>query len=155
MRKLFFVLLLGILLFVVGCGADTSTDEQKEPSKLCRVEIYSAQDNKLLTTIEEQEIINKLLETYEWEFVDNITEELVPEYKLVVYQEKTLLYGQDEDKERDYEIIETIMTFKDSSYIEASISESVVKNMKVAKDNLIYYYIMPDEVMNELKELVK
>ncbi|WP_337484981.1 hypothetical protein, partial [Porcipelethomonas sp.] len=66
--------------------------------------------------------------------------------------EKTMLWGQDPDKDREYELIATITTFLDSSYIEEVISSDVVKNMKIPEYAMTFYYIMPDKIMETLHE---
>lgn len=108
-----------------------------------------------MQSIDNQDTINRLLETEYWEEIDGLPDDLIPEYKLLVYQEKTLLLGQDPNEERDYELIETITTFQNSSYIEEVISSEVVKNSIVPENALAFYYSLPDDIVKQLQELIE
>lgn len=161
MRKIFLFLAIGIVLVFTGCSTinpnDTSSPstQQEHTSKSCKIEVLSAQDDTLLKTIDDQDTISQFIQTDEWNEVDNLTQDLVPEFKLVIYQEKTHLSGQDPNAEREYEIIMRITTFKDSSYVEESISTDVVKNIKIPEEFLKIYYKVPDDIMNELRQLLQ
>lgn len=143
------------LALLAGCGADTNSAESEDQTKQTRVEIYSAQDDELLTSIENQETIDELLQTYNWDTRNALPDDLVEEYKIVVYQETTLLWGQNPDDEREYELIETITTFQDSEYVKEVIAGDVIKNMDVPEEVLTSYYVMPDEAVKELHLLVR
>lgn len=155
MRKILFVVLIGVALIFTGCGTNPSLEQKEEASKLCKIEVLSSQDDTLLTTIDEQEIVETLMHSDKWEVIEELPEELIPEYKLIVYQEKTLLQGQDPDKEREYEIIERITTYQNTSYVEESISSEVIKNMKVPDIFLTQYYIVPDEMSSDLQSTLQ
>lgn len=99
------------LLFLVGCSATTKKAEEGESSKLCKIEVRSAKNDELLAIINDQSTVQKLLATYDWEETDQLPDDLIPEYTLIVYQEKTALLGQDPNATRDYEIIETLITY--------------------------------------------
>ena len=73
---------------------------------------------------------------------------------MLVYQEETLLYGQDPDEERDYELIATLITYQNSSYIKEIISSAVIKNMIIPENALTFYYVMPDDIQEDLRELI-
>lgn len=122
--------------------------------KQSKIEIYSVQDDKLLKTIDDQDMVNILLETDNWEETEEVSDDVVPEYKLLVYQEKTLLLGQDPDEERDYELIETIITFQNSPYIKEVISSDVIKGIVIPENVMTLYYIMPDATVEKLQELL-
>lgn len=151
MKKIIGVLIIGVLLFT-GCSSIVTQNNNDDLKKQSKIEVYSAEDDKLLITIDDQDTVNKLLETYNWESIENLSNDLLPEYKLVVYQEKTLLFGQDPDKERGYELIETMVTFKNSPYIKEVISSDVIKNMIIPDDALSSCYVMPDEIIEKLHE---
>lgn len=108
MKKIIGVLMI-LTLLLVGCSHNVP--QQDNEKKQSRIEIYSSQDDVLLQTIEEQETVNKLLDTSSWETLESVSDDLIPEYVWLVYQEKTLLAGQDPSEEREYELIETIITF--------------------------------------------
>ena len=151
MKKIIGVLII-LTLLLVGCSHNVS--QQDNEKKQSRIEIYSAQDDVLLQTIEEQETVNKLLDTSSWETLESVSDDLIPEYIWLVYQEKTLLAGQDPSEEREYELIETIITFQDSPYIKQIISSTVIKNMIISEDVLTFYYSMPDDIQKEFSTLI-
>lgn len=95
-----------------------------------------------------------MLDTSSWETLESVSDDLTPEYILLVYQEKTLLAGQDPSEEREYELIETIITFQDSPYIKEMISNTVIKNMIIPEDALTFYYSMPDDIHKEFSDLI-
>lgn len=161
MRKIFFFLTVGIVLVFTGCSTIISNDTSSPSTQLehtpksCKIEVLSAQDDVLLKTIDDQDTISKFLQMDKWNEVDKLPQDLVPEFKLVIYQEKTLLAGQDPNAEREYEIIVRMTTFKDSSYVEESISADVVKNAKIPDEFLKFFYNVPDDIMNELRQLLQ
>lgn len=168
MKKIMGALIICVLLFT-GCNSvmsqngDTNSNassatpqgENENLKKQSKIEIYSIQNAKLMQNIDNQDTINRLLEMEHWEEIDGLPDDLIPEYRLLVYQEKTLLLGQDPDEEREYELIETITTFQNSSYIEEVISSEVVKNTKIPENTLTFYYSLPDETVNQLQELIE
>lgn len=142
------------ILFLTGCSFNAHQDSNEDMKKQSKIEIYSVQDETLLKTIDEQDMVDALLETYNWEETKVVSDDLVPEYKLLVYQEKTLLLGQDPDEKRDYELIETIITFQNSPYIKEIISSDVIKGVIIPENVMTFYYIMPDATIEELHELL-
>lgn len=142
------------ILFLTGCSFNAHQDSNEDMKKQSKIEIYSVQDETLLKTIDDQDTVNDLLETYNWEETEVVSDDLVPEYKLLVYQEKTLLLGQDPDEKRDYELIETIITFQNSPYIKEVISSDVIKGAIIPENVMTFYYIMPDATIEELHELL-
>lgn len=148
MKKIIGVLLIFALL-LTGCGHNT--EEEKKQGK---IELYSAQDNKLLLTIDNQDTVNKLLNASDWEAMESIPDDLKPEYIMLAYQEKTLLYGQDPNQERDYELIATLITYQNSSYVKEIISSAIIKNMIIPENALTFYYVMPDDIQEDLHELM-
>ena len=153
MKKIIGVLMIFALL-LTGCGHNVPQDVHNDEKKQSRIEVYSAQDDVLLQTIDEQDTVNKLLDTSSWETLESISDDLTPEYILLVYQEKTLLAGQDPSEEREYELIETIITFQDSPYIKEIISNTVIKNTIIPEDVLTFYYSMPDDIQKEFSTLI-
>ena len=143
MRKICFLLVLGVILSVSGCSKGPATEEtaketaeetaEKETETVKRrLEIYSAEDSSIiLATIEEQEFVTKLMDDSGWTDAEKAPEGLEPEYGIVVWQEKKVNYKQPEGTEPEFEIIETITTFKDSDYIEKVYSQNAVKNVMI------------------------
>ena len=101
MKRISAVFLIINFLFLVGCSYQ---DESMESKKQSRIEIYSVEDEKLLKIIDDQIVVNELFSTYNWEEKSELSDDLIPEYQLLVYQEKTMLWGQDPDKDREYEL---------------------------------------------------
>ena len=153
MKKIIGVLLIFTFL-LMGCSYNEPQEKQENKKKQCKIELYSAQDNKLLQTIDNQDTVNKLLNTSDWEILEIISDNLIPEYIMLVYQEKTLLHGQNPNEERDYELIATLITYQNSSYIKEIISSAVIKNMIIPENALTFYYVMPDDIQEDLRELI-
>lgn len=152
MKKII-VLVMIFVLVLTGCSSNTPQNSNEDMKKQSKIEIYSVQEDKLLKTIDNQDMVNILLETDKWEETEAVSDDMVPEYKLLIYQEKTLLLGQDPAKKRDYELIETIITFQNSPYIKKVISSDVMS--KVIPENVMtFYYIMPDSTVEKLQELL-
>lgn len=146
MKKLIGLFICIILL--TGCAGGS------EGKKKLRIEIYSASDGSLINTVEDSEGANRPADFSDWEPAEGLTEGSEPEYQLLIYQEKTLLYGQDPADEREYELIETVTTFRGSPCVRDIISDSVLTGFTVPDDVLTFYYIMPDEVREKLGEKV-
>ncbi len=108
----------------------------------------------MINTVEDSEEANRLADFSDWEPAEGLPEGSELEYQLLIYQEKTLLYGQDPADEREYELIETVTTFRDSSCVQDVISDSVLPGFPVPDDVLTFYYIMPDEAREKLSEKV-
>lgn len=153
MKKIIGVLLIFTFL-LMGCSYNTPQEKQENEKKQSKIELYSAQDNKLLQTIDNQDTVNKLLNTSDWEILESISDNLIPEYIMLVYQEETLLYGQAPNEKRDYELISTLITYQNSSYIKEIISSAVIKNMIIPENALTFYYVMPDDIQEDLYELI-
>lgn len=149
-----FLALIAVIFVFAGCSANES-ESVNGKEKQCRIEIISADNNQLLAVIDDQKTIKSLLNFDKWEETEQSTEVLVPEYNLAVYQEKTLLYGQDPDEEREYEIIEQITTYKNSSYTEVAISGNVIKGLKIPEEFLTLYYTMADSIRTKLQKVIQ
>lgn len=151
--KKFIAVFIICMLCLAGCAGGSSQNKEEDAKKLSRIEIYSAQD-ELQVTVEDQTAIDHLLNDTDWSPVETLPDDLTPEYKLLVSQEKTLLAGQNPEEERDYELVETIIIFQDSSYAVQVISSDVVKNMMIPKDALTFYYELPESTIEQMKTLL-
>ena len=164
MRRICLLLALSVVLGISGCAKgqaaketekETTAKEAEETVKR-RFEIYSAEDSStILVTIEDQEIVNKLMDDSGWTDVEKAPEGLEPEYGIVVWQEKKVNYKQPEGTEPEFEIIETITTFKDSDYIEKVYSQDAVKNAMLPVSAVGFYYTVPDEFFELLQDVLK
>ncbi len=151
--KRIITILIACMFSLAGCAFQTTNSTGDEVEKKSRIEIFSIQD-ELLSTIDNEDTINNLLNNNDWSEVNELPEGLTPEYKLLVYQEKTLLAGQDPNKERGYELIETIIIFEDSPYVIEAISSEVVKNMILPSDVLTFYYELPDSTIENILDII-
>ena len=163
MKRILLLIALGAILSVSGCSKEQAakettaeTAEEETETAKCRLEIYSADDNTtVLATIEDQEMVNKLMDTSKWTDVENAPEDLEPEYGIVVWQEKKVNYKLPEGTEPEFEIIETITTFKDSDYIEKVYSQNAVKGAMLPITAVGYYYTVPEEFFELLQDALK
>lgn len=143
------------VLFFTGCDSNAYQNVDKDMKKQSKIEIYSIQNDELLESIDNQETIKQLLEVDHWETVNSLPDDLIPEYKLLIYQEKTLLYGQNPNEESDYELVATITTFQNSSYVEEVIPSDVVKNMIIPEDAMTFYYSWSNDTIEQFHGLFK
>ncbi len=151
MKKILFGLA-ACLLLLASCGKSPPEASSEPDTKQSKAEVYSAQDNVLLKTITDQELLSDLNDFSGWDGEEDPPEDLTPEYTLLVYQEKTLLAGQDPDEEREYELIETLTTYQDSRYITVAISPDAVNGMDLPEDLLTFCFKMPEETAGRLRE---
>ena len=150
--KRIITILIACMFCLAGCAFQTTNSTGDEVEKKSRIEIFSIQD-ELLSTIDNENTINNLLNNNDWSEVNELPDGLTPEYKLLVYQEKTLLAGQDLMK-RDYELVETIIIFEESPYVIEVISSDVVKNMILPSDVLTFYYELPDITIENIINII-
>lgn len=140
MKKALLLLLAGVLVACTGCAHTAA----KEP-KACKVEVYS-DGGELLKTIDDQETVGLLTPTEDWADTEAPQPEPAVQYGLVVWQEKTLLAGEDPEGEREYEVILNLTLYQDSP--------QAVKNMRLSEEMLTAYYTLPDETLSALRQAV-
>ena len=133
-------MLAGVLVACTGCAHTAA----KEP-KACKVEVYS-DGGELLKTIDDQETVGLLTPTEDWADTEAPQPEPAVQYGLVVWQEKTLLAGEDPEGEREYEVILNLTLYQDSP--------QAVKNMRLSEEMLTAYYTLPDETLSALRQAV-
>ena len=88
MKKLISVSVI-FVLFLTGCGNSVSNHNNEKMKKKSKIEVYSVQDDAHLTTIDDQNTINQVLDINDWEEAEQLPDGLNPDYKILVYQEKT------------------------------------------------------------------
>ncbi len=163
MRKICLLLVLSVILGVSGCAKGQAAKESAKETEAeetetikRRLEIYSAEDSStILVTLEDLEIVNKLMDDSGWTNVEKAPEDLEPEYGIVVWQEKKVNYKQPEGTEPEFEVVETITTFKDSDYIEKVYSQNAVKNTMLPVSAVGFYYTVPEEFFELLQDVLK
>lgn len=148
MKKALLLLLAGAVMACTGC-AHTAAEEPKA----CKVEVYS-DGGELLRTIDDQETVGLLTPTEDWLDTEAPQPEPAAQYELVVWQEKTLLAGEDPEGEREYEVILNLTLYQDSPLVKAAISPQAVKNMKLPEEMLTDYYTLSDEAIASLRQAI-
>lgn len=131
-----------LLLLLAGCGIASG----RRLERRLRVEIYAAGGGELLAAVEDSGQAAELVELPE--ALTGSTNGLTPAYELRVYQEKAP--PGDEAAERDYELIETITTFRDSPCVAASFSEDLVSSPVFPREALNFDYTMPERAAARL-----
>ena len=85
-----------------------------------KIEIFTAESTAVpVNTTEDTAVIQKLLESPEWERITEVPDDLVPEFGLRIWEKVEVNYNKTEESEEpEYEVIETITIFKDTDCIE-------------------------------------
>lgn len=147
-----------ICSLLTGCG---NTDVSE---KMCRLEIISAEDSKVIKTLDNitQDDaaafldVNNDMDISGFKFAemdisdDEIEEsELVPEYRIILYQKKTETIIKSGD---EYEKIIEFITYKDSDCIKMMILGDAAKGIDIDDDFLSIYYKGTDVFFDNLHE---
>lgn len=76
--------------------------------------------------------------------------QLVPEYRITVYQEKTktLIPSADDNQ---YEKITEYVTYKDSACVKVTVNSDLIKSREIPDGLLTYYYTGSDEFFKQLQ----
>jgi len=130
------------LLLLAGCGAAASG---KRLERRLRIEIYAAGGGELLAVVEDGEQAEELVELPD--ALTGSTNGLTPAYELRVYQEK----APPGDGARDYELIETITTYRNSPCAAASFSEDMIHSAVFPREALRFDYTMPERAVARLE----
>lgn len=185
MKKLsVLVMLVLAMCLAAGCGnnqnAEQPSGQADNGEKLCMLEIFDVANDELLTTVDDQRLIEDLLDDVmdDWDemetesgdemeadedideklkyamFDDNPAGNAAPEYKLVVSQQKTLLAGQDPNEEREYQEILLITTYQGSKYMAVQVSDQVLHGVKLPDDLMTFYCEMDNDFAQKLQKLL-
>ena len=106
-----------------GCGGEKTEDAEEAAAVeegQYKIEIFTAESTAVpVNTTEDPTVIQKLLESPEWERITEVPGDLVPEFGLRIWKKVEVNYNKTEESEEpEYEVIETITTFKDTDCIE-------------------------------------
>ena len=141
MKKLWIAALLGLMLALSGCGGEKTEDAEEAAAVeegQYKIEIFTAESTAVPV---------------------NTTEEpgdLVPEFGLRIWKKVEVNYNKTEESEEpEYEVIETITTFKDTDCIERVYSSNAVKGANIPVSVAAFYYKVPQEFLDTVKELAK
>ena len=138
------------LMLLTACGSHAP--------KKAKTEILFAADGSLLATLDDAETVSMLINTDSWETLEALPDGLTPEYKLLTYQERTLLFGQDPEAERGYDLVVTMITYLDSACVELRFSDGAVGDVfdgvGIPGEILTNYFVMPEVVRNVLESYI-
>ncbi|WP_350301389.1 hypothetical protein [Peribacillus frigoritolerans] len=132
--KLIFAFSVSIFLF--GCSIEK--EDKKDPGldKSQKIEVSSEENPELvLNVIDNQDDVNEFVNTLEvdkWSIVD-IPSNSTKGYIYKMYQEDTVKLGEPNTDKKELIQIATIITYKDSPYIELK-TKKLNLNFKVPKD---------------------
>lgn len=163
MKKLVWFILLALCFLFIGC-------RQEEPEKLCKMEIVEEETSTLIRTVEfmTQADVAEFLDEEEGQTDMEITgeeeiheietrieqDELIPEYKIIIYQEKTKTLLSLEDNE-EYEKIMEYFTYQQSDIVKGIIGNDAVKNMELAEEFRSYYFHGTEKFFENLWKAVE
>lgn len=145
MKNAFGPILLLMLCLLPGCGNETE--------KLCRIEVQSA-DNTYAAALERQTQadVDNFFDEEHWIECGDVGENLVPEYVISLYQEKTHTLIQ---VENTYEKIMEYTIYKDSDIVKTTISQDIIKSGLISEEDLTMYYIGSENFFTSINNVVK
>lgn len=141
MMKKVCMLLIFVSVFLFGCSNEKK-DLQEDPglNKSQKIEVSSEENPELvLSVIDNQDEVNEFVNTLEvdkWRIVDTPSTS-TKEYIYKMYQEDTVKLGEPNTDKKELKQIATIITYKDSPYIELR-TKKLHLNFKVPKDVVEY-----------------
>ena len=141
-------------LLLSSCGVPQADGETAEEQKHAKIEVYAAQDDALLATLDDAVLIDALMGTDLPQTENTPPDGLIPEYELRVMQEKTVLLGENPDAPREYEQIATILTYQGSDQVTQTIEEDVVRSLPLPEDSLTFCYALPEGAHEQLLDAV-
>jgi len=154
------ILLVIVLCICAGCSAQQEGKYTKEDlNNLAEIKIYSAEDNELIKTIDDEEQLYQYNQCSA--FDDSVTEERQTElkkelegvkeqYDLTSYKYPAARFGEKELEENS-----TITLYEDTNIIKLTISEESIKGFSVPEEFLVFYYEVPEETMDFYRSLAQ
>lgn len=152
-----FVLLLSFgILSSIFQGKDYLNDNYN--NTLAKIEIYSAQNNELIKTIDSEKILNdynnklSLFEDYEedQESLKDRLQDSKEQYKFISYKFPVAKFGS-KDLEENF----TITLYENSNIIKMNVSDESIKSFSLPKEYLTFYYTISNEELEFLNSLIK
>lgn len=150
-----------LLITVLGaCSIDRNKNDKeytsRELQRLCRIEVYSSEDNSLINTIEDSDILFKFNQwsneitglSGEKNEIKEKLEDSESLYCIAAYKSSAALH-----KDRELEKNITVTIFKDTNMIKVEISPEAIKSFSVPSEYLIFYEDITDEKMQFLISL--
>jgi len=164
MKKIIWFVLLTLCFLLIGC------EREEEIEKLCKIEIVKEDTSEIIKVMDfmTQGDVADFFDEDEWgmQIEDNMgaeeiheietkveQSELIPEYKIILYQEKTkTLISLDNDEE--YEEILEYVTYQDSKLVKEIIRSDEVKNMELPDEFFSYYFEGTEVFFENLRKAV-
>lgn len=150
MKKIIIVFALILCLILTGCAV---TDNPG--GKLCQIEFISAETQEVVKTLESQSQKEALavLQVDEWETIEKPEGELIPEYTIVVYQQKTPQLLSFLNDESEYIQILEFTTYKESNIIFQRIDTGdFVETSMLPELSISVYYQVSDDILEAIYE---
>lgn len=143
-----------LLLLLSACmllGAYMLTGCAGEREKLCRIEIHKG-DSTDVILLEQQSQADTaaFFDEDQWTECELSDENLVPEYRIELYQESTPSVVR-RQKEDSYEKITEYTTYEDSDIVKVTISGELIKNIQISEEYLTLYYRGSEDFFTALK----
>lgn len=162
-NRIIFIMILSLIATVMCACSSNSTDynrnqESHDLQRLCRIEVYSSENDTLINTIEDIDMLDQFNEfdsevSYSMEDenqeTENKLEDYTPLYRIVAYKSPVATYNNGE-----LEKLSTTTIFKDSNIITMEISQDAIKSFSVPSEYLTFYEHITDEKMDFLISLI-
>lgn len=149
-----------VLCILTGCSARQDKKYSREElDNLAKIEIYSAKDNELIKTIEDEETLYQYnqngfydisaMEEHQEEAEKNL-EGAEEQYHFVSYKYPAAKFGS-----REPEKTVTLTFYENSNTVKMTVSEEAVKNISLPQEFLTFYYEISEEEMEFYYSLVE
>lgn len=146
-KRIYLLVILLIACLLTGCGNKTE--------KMCRIEIRNENGADVITLEQQsQTAVGDFFDEDEWTECENLDENLVPEYVIELYQEKTSTRVKT-DKANSYEKIMEYTTYTDTDIVKVAISKDIIKSGGVSEENLTFYYKGSEHFFSALNNILK
>ncbi|MBD5393608.1 MAG: hypothetical protein HDR71_04925 [Lachnospiraceae bacterium] len=145
------------VMWIGGCSWENHRNEEEDLQRLVRLQVYSADDNTLINTVEEKELLirfNKWTGS-DFSYSEEAQERLKQEAENSGASYYIVSFNSPAAKINDGTLEKgiTITVFKDSNIIEMLVDPGNIKNFKIPEEFLTFYDEISDEDMEFLRIL--
>lgn len=151
MKKMLLLCVLTVILSVLltGCKNEDTVGE-----KLCRIEISDALEHKNVAVLEQQRQadVSEFFDENNWTETAENSRELIPQYVISLYQEKTSTVITQKNNE-PYEKIMEYVIYENSETVKVSIGGNDVNGF-VSEEFLSGYYVGSERFFSALTEVL-
>ncbi len=148
-----------VLCILTGCSARQDKKySMEELDNLAKIEIYSAKDNELIKTIEDEETLYQYnqhgffddseIEEHQEELEKSL-EGAREQYYFISYKYPAAKFGSREPEENV-----TLTFYENSNTVKMTVSEEAVKNISLPQEFLTFYYELSEEEMEFYQSLI-